>query len=63
MDREKRRKRHLVIYGIAIPVSLWALYMFLIVLDIGTGWKVLLTIMGLGWLISAVSGWISNWRK
>ena len=26
MDKEKRRKFHLVLYGIAIPISLFALY-------------------------------------
>ena len=26
MDKEKKRKFHLVLYGIAIPVSLFALY-------------------------------------
>lgn len=63
MDKEKRRKLHLVLYGIAIPLSLWAFYMFLFVLDTGTGWKILLTIIALGWLISSVSGFVSNLRK
>ena len=30
MDKEKKRKLHLVLYGIAIPVSLFALYTFMI---------------------------------
>lgn len=63
MDKEKKRKLHFVIYGIAIPVSLFALYRFICVFDNGTGWKITLIIIGLGWLISAVSGFIDNLRK
>ena len=63
MDKEKRRKIHLVLYGIAIPVSLFALYTFIFVFDNGIGWKIALTIIGLGWLISAISGFIKNFKK
>lgn len=55
MDKEKKRKFHLVLYGIAIPVSLFALYTFIFVFDNGIGWKIALIIIGLGWLISAIS--------
>ena len=54
MDKEKKRKFHLVLYGIAIPVSLFALYTFIFVFDNGIGWKIALIIIGLGWLISAI---------
>ena len=63
MDKEKKRKLHLVLYGIAIPVSLFALYTFVFVFDNGIGWKISLIIIGLGWLISAVSGLIENLKK
>ena len=63
MDKEKKRKLHLVLYGIAIPVSLFALYTFIFVFDNGIGWKIALIIIGLGWLISAVSGLIENLKK
>lgn len=63
MDKEQKRKLHLVIYGIAIPVSLFALYTFIFVFDNGIGWKIALTIIGLGWLVSAISGFINNLRK
>ena len=52
MDKEKKRKFHLMLYGIAIPVSLFALYTFVFVFDNGIGWKIALIIIGLGWLIS-----------
>lgn len=51
MDKEQKRKLHLVLYGIAILVSLFALYTFIFVFDNGIGWKVALTIIGLGWLV------------
>ena len=35
MDKEKKRKFHLVLYGIAIPVSLFALYTFIFVSSFG----------------------------
>ena len=63
MDKEKKRKLHLMLYGIAIPVSLFALYTFIFVFDNGIGWKIALIIIGLGWLISAVSGFIENLKK
>lgn len=62
MDKEKKRKLHLVLYGIAIPVSLFGLYTFIFVFDNGLGWKIALIIIGLGWLISAVSGFIRNFE-
>ena len=63
MDKEKKRKLHLVLYGIAIPVSLFALYTFIFVFDNGFWWKIALIIIGLGWLISAISGFIDNLKK
>lgn len=63
MDKEKRRKLHLVLYGTAIPVSLFALYTFVFVFDNGVDWKIALIIIGLGWLISAISGFLNSLRK
>lgn len=63
MDKEKMRKFRLVLYGTAIPVSLFALYTFMFVFDNGIGWKIALIIIGLGWLISAISGFIINLKK
>ena len=60
---DKKRKIHLVLYGIAILVSLFALYTFIFVFDNGIGWKIALIIIGLGWLISAISGFIENFNK
>ncbi len=59
----KKRKIHLVLYGIAILVSLFALYTFIFVFDNGIGWKIALIIIGLGWLISAISGFIENFKN
>ena len=42
MDKEKKRKFHLVF---------------------GIGWKIALIIIGLGWLISAVFGFMENLKK
>lgn len=56
MEKEKRRKLNLMLYGIAIPVSLFSLYTFIFVFNNGIGWKIALIIIGLGWLISAISG-------
>lgn len=63
MDKEKKRKFYLVLYGIAIPVSLFALYTFIFVFDNDIGWKIALIIIGLGWFIFAISGVIENLKK
>ena len=53
----------MILYGIAIPVSLFALCRFIFVFDKGNGWKIALIIIGLGWFISAISGFIENLKK
>lgn len=63
MKKEKRRKLNLVLYGIAIPISLFALYTFIFVFHKGIGWKIALIIIGFGWFMSAVSGFIGNLRR
>ena len=63
MEKEKKRKLNLVLYGIAIPISLFALYTFIFVFDNGIGWQIALTIIGVGWLISAISGFFANLKK
>ena len=63
MDNEKRRKLNLLLYGIAIPVILFILYTFIFVFNNSIGWQIALIIIGLGWLISAISGFIKNLKK
>ncbi len=62
MDK-KKRNFYLVLYGIAIPVSLFALYTFIFVFDNDIGWEIGLIIIGFGWFISAISGFIENLKK
>ena len=40
-------------------IILYSIFVF----NNGIGWKIVLTIIGLGWLISAVSGFIRNLKK
>ena len=63
MDKEKRRKLDLILYGIAIIVSIFALYTFIFVFDNGVGWKIALIIIGIGWLLSAISGFLKVVKK
>ena len=63
MDKEKRRKLHLVLYGCAIPVSLFGLYTFAVAFDGGRGRKALRSVIALGWLISAVLGFAESLKK
>lgn len=63
MEKEKRRKLNLILYGISIPISLFSLYTFIFVFNNGIGWKIALIIIGLGWLISAISGFLKNLKK
>ena len=63
MDKKQRRKLHLVLYGLAIPFSLFGLYTVVFVSDSGTGRKIVLCIIGLGWFISGISGFINNLER
>lgn len=63
MDKGKMRKLRLILYGIAILISLFALYTFIFVFDNGIGWKIVLIIIGLGWFISTLSSFIKNLKK
>lgn len=63
MGKEKKRKRNLVLNGIAIPISVFALYTFIFVFDNGIRWRIALIIIGLGWLISAISGFVNNLKN
>lgn len=60
MDKGKKRKRNLVLNGIAILISVFALHTFIFIFDNVIGWKIALVIIGLGWLISAISGFVNN---
>ena len=60
MDKEKRRKLNLILYSIGVLISIVALYTFIFVFDNGIGWKIALIIIGIGWLLSAVSGLVNN---
>ncbi len=50
-------------WGFTYKSVAFALYTFVFVFDNGIGWKISLIIIGLGWLISAVSGFIENLKK
>lgn len=63
MDKEKRRKLHLILYSIGVLVSVFALYTFIFVFDNVIGWKIALIIIGLGWLLSAISGLFNNLKN
>lgn len=63
MDKGKRRKLNLILYSIGVLISIFALYTFVFVFDNGIGWKIALIIIGLGWLLSAVSGLLHNLKK
>lgn len=63
MDMEKRRKLNLKLYGIAIIVSVFGLYTFIFVFDKSIAWKIILIIIGTGWLLSAISGFLKNLEK
>lgn len=60
MNKRKIRALKLFLYCIAIAVSIFALYTFIFVFDNGLGWKIFLIIVGIGWLISAISGFIET---
>lgn len=60
MEKKKLRTLNLCLYGGAVIISLFALYTFIFIFDNGIGWKIFLIIVGIGWLLSAISGFIKN---
>ena len=60
MDKKKLRTLNLCLYGGAIIISLIALYTFIFVFDNGMAWKIFLIIVGICWLLSAISGFIKK---
>ena len=54
MDKKKLRTLNLCLYGLAIVISILALYTFIFIFDNGIGWKIFLFIVGLCWLLSAI---------
>lgn len=60
MDKKKLKTLNLCLYGVAIVISLIALYAFIFVFDNGIVWKVILIIIGICWLLSAISGFIKS---
>lgn len=63
MNQEKRRKFKLFFYCIGVIISIFALYAFIFVAELATGWEIFWSIIGLGWLISAISGILENLGK
>ncbi len=60
MNKNKLRTLNLCLYGGAIVISIIALYTFIFIFDNGIGWKIFLSIVGICWLLSAISGFIKN---
>ena len=60
MEKKKLRTLNLCLYGGAVIISLFALYTFIFIFNNGIGWKIFLIIVGIGWLLSAISGFIKN---
>lgn len=60
MNRKKIRVLNIFLYGAAIIISIFALYTFIFVFDKGLGWKIFLVVIGVGWLLSAISGFVKN---
>lgn len=48
MDKGKRRKLDIVLYGVGIIISLFALYTFVFRFNNGIGWKLALILIGIG---------------
>jgi ABC-type enterochelin transport system permease subunit len=47
----------------AIIVSVFVLYTFIFVFNNGMGWKIVLIMIGIGWLLSAISGFLKALKK
>lgn len=60
MKKKKIRRFYLCLYSGAIVISFIALYTFIFVFDNSIGWKIFLIIVSIGWLLSAISGFIKN---
>ena len=57
---DKRKKIKVITTIICLLLSIFALYTFIFVFTNGVGWKAFLIIVGICWLLSAISGFINN---
>ncbi len=60
MNRENIRRLNIILYGVAIIISVFALYTFVFIYNPGNVWKLVLIIIGTGWLFSAISGFLKH---
>ena len=61
MDR--RVKTRMVTTVICLIISLFALYAFCFVLDVSTGWRILLVLLAVSWITTGVINLYTYFKK
>lgn len=60
MDRRTKTKRITTI--VCLVISVLALYTFLFVVEVSKGWRIVLVIIGISWILSGILNLRDYWK-
>jgi len=60
---DKRMKIKTIINIVCLIISIIALYAFVTMIDISVGWRIVLIVIGIGWIVSAISNLIGCFKQ
>lgn len=60
---DKRTRIKLIISTVCLIISIVALYAFVAIIDVSTGWRIALVVIAIGWIASGVSNLIECFKK
>ena len=60
---DKRTKTKVITTIICLLISIFALYTFIFVIDVSKGWKIILIVIAISWIISGITNLIEYFGK
>lgn len=60
---DKRTKTKAITTGVCLIISMIALYIFGFILDVSTGWRVVLILLAVSWIISGIINLYTYFKK
>ena len=60
---DKRTRIKLIISIVCLIISIAALYAFVAIVDVSTGWRIALIVIAIGWIASGISNLIECFKQ